>query len=194
MLYENIKEYWQQGDIIVDCRSNYISSDLAVLFSPQCDIINNKIENYLLVLSTDFRNAFRQIVDSKNKLTEDYFNGTQELSKSKLKEIISRISNYLHGSSSYRFYYLPYFSSFDKYVPTFLDFQKLTTIPRDYLLSISGKRVFRIRDPFRSQLISRYSSYMGRIGTPDYDTEEIYKMLNLTGLSFRDEDFEDIFK
>lgn len=189
--YKRIEEDWQQGDIVSDVDFSSQKVDLAVLITPQCDIVQNNADFFLFVLTADFKNSFLKIVDPNYNLDEDQIKGLMELSKSKLKEIISNIIHHFHGVNANRFYYLPpnniTSESFDPY---YLDFQRIITIPEEVLDSWKEKRAVTIDDPFRAQILSRYISYVGRIGTPEYTKDEIFELLDFSDLSFRQEDFE----
>lgn len=189
--YKRIEEDWQQGDIVSDVDFNGQKVDLAVLITPQCDIVQNNADFFLFVLTADFKNSFLKIVDPNYNLDEDEIKGLMELSKSRLKEIISNIIHHFHGVYANRFYYLPpnniTSESFDPY---YLDFQRIITIPEEVLDSWKEKRAVTIDDPFRAQILSRYISYVGRIGTPEYTKDEIFRLLDFSDLNFRQEDFE----
>ncbi|MHA1342260.1 MAG: hypothetical protein ACTSO2_19990 [Promethearchaeota archaeon] len=190
--YKRIEEDWHQGDVVRDVNISGHKVDLAVLITPQCDIIYNKTDFFLFSLTSDFKYSFLKIIDPNNRLLQDHIKGLIELSRGRLSDIISNIIHHFHGAYANRFYYLPPDNINNSFGPNYLDFQRILTIPEEILTSWKEKRVVTIADPFRSQILSRYISYIGRIGTPEYTQEEIYRLLNLSGLSFRQEDFEEI--
>jgi hypothetical protein len=193
--YKLIEDEWTQGDVILGIDYFGKKVDLAVLITPQCDIRFDKADFLLFVLGSDFIYSFQKVVDPNNELTQDHIKGLIELSKTKLREILSNIIRHLHGATSYRFYYLPAYISSDFNIGhTYLDFQRILTVPREKLSEWKDKRVVTIADPFRSQILARYISYVGRVGTPDYEEEDVYNLLKFSGLSFRAEDFREIYK
>ncbi|MGA1840633.1 MAG: hypothetical protein ACMUIU_08410 [bacterium] len=192
--YNQKEENWNQGDVVLTIKFNEIKSGIAVLLTPQCDIYHNKADFFLFILTIDFLHSFRRIIDPNDKLLdEDHFNGITELSKNKLDSVIKNLLRNLTGSSSPRFYYLPPYDKFGiKFGPYYLDFQRILTVPIENLNEWEKNRVTTIANPFRSQIFSRYISYIGRIGTPDYTSKELYQILKCSRLRFLDKDFYDI--
>lgn len=190
--YKITDEDWQQGDIVLKVNFSGQKIDLAVLATPQCDIKQDKADFFLFVLTADFKPAFLKIVDPDGRLAEDHIKGLIELSKSKLSEVISHIIRHLNGVYANRFYYLPANNLVEDFGPNYLDFQRIVTVPGEIFNDWKEKRIVTIADPFRSQILSRYVSYIGRIGTPDYTKEEIHQLLSFSGLQFRPEEFESI--
>lgn len=193
--YKKTEDDWQQGDIVLDVNLSGEKVALAVLATPQCDIYQDKADFYLFVLNADFKDTFKRIVDPEGNLNEEHLRGIVQLSKNKLSSIISHIIQHLNGANANRFYYLPPSTNyFIELGPNYLDFQRIITVPKDTLNKWKEKRGVTIADPFRAQILSRYMSYVGRIGTPAYGDEEIYRIISSSGLEFRPEDFEDIYK
>ena len=71
-----------------------------------------------------------------------------------------------------RFFYLP--GVFD--VPDLIvDFQRLETLPREEMHSLDRKA--SLDSPFSEAILSRFTRYSGRLGTPDLDVERILEGL-----------------
>lgn len=195
VFYQQISEDWRQGDIVRNIDLRLPKSDIGILCTPQCDIYHSKADFFLFILAADFHYALRKIVDPQDTiLTEDHLKGVLELTKNKLKELINNLIHNLTGSSANRFYYLPPCNNIVgiSLEPCYLDFQRLFTVSMETLTEWRVKRTVTVADPFRSQIFARYLSYVGRIGTPDYTTEEMYQILTYSGLRFREQDFKDI--
>jgi hypothetical protein len=193
--YQAVSEDWEQGDIVRDITQGENTANLAVLLTPQCDIVYEKADFLLLILSSDFKTSFQKVIDPNNKLNKDQLDGFMELSKGKLTEVLNNILHHLRGATSYRFYYLPGHADTGINIEhTYLDFQRILTISKETLDSWKGKRIANINDPFRSQLLSRYVSYMGRIGAPDFQKEDVLNLLTFSGLLFRKEHISEFFK
>jgi hypothetical protein len=189
--YETYSEQWRQGDILINFNNGHENIALAVLATPQCDIKWEKAEFFLFVPAGDFRVSFLKIIDPHNRLDEDSRNGLVELSKTKLRDIFDHIIRHLNGDYAHRFYYLPPYDTgqmqFDGY---YLDFQKIFTLSQENCESLKISRILTIRDPFRAQIFTRYVSYLGRIGTPDFAQEDVYSLLLNSKLRFRTEDLD----
>jgi hypothetical protein len=193
--YKLVQDDWEQGDIVRDIEYGESSAELAVLITPQCDIVHDKADFLLFILSSEFKDSFQKIIDPNRKLSEDHLKGLIELSRNKLFDILNNIIHHLQGATSYRFYYLPEYRDINISIDhKYLDFQRILTVSREILDSWKEKRIANINDPFRSQIMSRYISYVGRIGTPDYEEAQVLNILSFSGLSFREEDFKDYYK
>ena len=160
---------WRQGDILIDFDNGHERISLAVLATPQCDIYWDKAEFFLFVPAGDFITSFLKIIDPNNKLDDDSRDGVKELSKTKLTEIFDHIIHHLNGDYAHRFYYLPPYDMGDAHLNgAYLDFQKIFTFSQEKCESLKNSRIRTVCDPFRAQIFTRYVSYLGRIGTPDF--------------------------
>jgi hypothetical protein len=188
-------EQWRQGDILTNFDIGYEKISLAVLATPQCDIHWEKAEYFLFVPAGDFRTSFLKIIDPNDKLDNDSRDGVKELSKTKLAEIFNHIIRHLNGDYAHRFYYLPpYDAGQVQFNGSYLDFQKIFSLPRDKCELFKSSRIGTVCDPFRAQIFTRYVSYLGRIGTPDFAQEDVYSLLQNSNLRFRTEDLDKLWQ
>jgi len=184
--YETNSELWRQGDILIDFDNGLENISLAVLVTPQCDIHWEKAEYLLFVPAGDFRTSFLKIIDPNDKLDDDSRDGIKDLSKTKLSDIFNYIMRNLNGDYAHRFYYLPPFGTEQaQFNGSYLDFQKIFTLPQEKCELLKDSRARTIRDPYRAQIFSRYVSYFGRIGTPDFAQEDVYSLLENSKLRFQ---------
>ncbi|HOE17408.1 MAG TPA: hypothetical protein PLX02_07145 [Syntrophorhabdaceae bacterium] len=195
VFYENYTDQWRQGDILANFDIKKEEIKLAVLATPQCDILWQKAEYYLFVPAGDYKTSFLKIADPNNSIDKDSRDGLVELSKVKLNSIVDHIVQNLNGNYLQRFYYLPpYNQGINSIEHTYLDFQKIFTLPERDCNNLKNKRIFTIRDPFRAQIFTRYVAYLGRIGTPDFEQEDVYSIINNSRLRFRNEVLSEILQ
>lgn len=193
--YERCLEQWRQGDILTNFNNDHENISLAVLATPQCDIEWSKAEFFLFVPVGDFKTSFLKIIDPKGNLDNDSRDGVTELSKSKLSDIFDHIINQLNGNSAHRFYYLPPYNMGEMQLKgSYLDFQKIFTLSQEKCELLKGTRICTVRDPFRAQIFTRCVSYFGRIGTPDFAREDVYSLLQNSGLRFRIDNLDELWE
>lgn len=193
--YETNSELWRQGDILIDFDNGLENISLAVLATPQCDIHWEKAEYLLFVPAGDFRTSFLKIIDPNDKLDDDSRDGIKDLSKTKLSDIFNHIMRNLNGDYAHRFYYLPPFATEQaQFNGSYLDFQKIFTLPQEKCELLKDSRVRTIRDPYRAQIFSRYVSYFGRIGTPDFAQEDVYSLIENSNLRFQIGDLNELWQ
>lgn len=193
--YETNSELWRQGDILIDFDNGLENISLAVLATPQCDIHWEKAEYLLFVPAGDFRTSFLKIIDPNDKLDDDSRDGIKDLSKTQLSDIFNHIMRNLNGDYAQRFYYLPSFGTGQaQFNGSYLDFQKIFTLPQEKCELLKDSRVWTVRDPYRAQIFSRYVSYFGRIGTPDFAQEDVYSLLENSNLRFQIEDLNKLWQ
>lgn len=193
--YERCLEQWRQGDILTNFNNDHENISLAVLATPQCDIHWGKAEFFLFVPAGDFITSFLKIIDPNDKLDDDSRDGVNWLSKTKLEEIFNHIIQHLNGNYAHRFYYLPPYDMEEaQFSGSYLDFQKIFTLSQKKCESLKSSRIWTVRDPFRAQIFTRYVSYLGRIGTPDFAREDVYSLLQNSNLRFRTEDLDELWQ
>lgn len=139
----------------------------AILLTPSCDldIDHEKAERVLLVRCTPLTSQ-AEYRKWKAKLETD----PQKMDKG----LLNLIKNNRQGTGvqKERFYFLPG----ALVVPDLLvDFQQLVTLPRRNLNKMD--RIASMDSPFGEALLSRFSHYFGRLGTPDLDTQFMIKKL-----------------
>jgi hypothetical protein len=193
--YEPCSELWRQGDILIDFDNGPESTSLAVLATPQCDISWEKAEYFLFVPAGNFRTSFLKIIDPSDRLDEDSRDGVKELSKTKLSDVFNYVIRHLNGDYAHRFYYLPPCNMVQaQFDGSYLDFQQIFTLPQEKCESLKSKRILTVCDPFRAQIFTRYVSYFGRIGTPDFTQEDVYSLLQNSRLRFRIEHLDELWQ
>jgi len=193
--YETCLEQWRQGDVLTNFNNGDEKISLAVLATPQCDIYWEKAEYFLFIPAGDFVTSFLKIIDPTNKLDDDSRDGVKELSKTKLAEIFDRIVRHLSGDYAQRFYYLPPHDKGEvQFKGSYLDFQKIFTFSQEKCEPLKNTRIGTVCDPFRSQIFTRYASYLGRIGTPDFAREDVYSLLQNSNLRFRTEHLDELWQ
>ena len=193
--FETCLEQWRQGDILTNFNNGDEKISLAILATPQCDIYWEKAEYFLFVPSGDFVRSFLKIIDPTNKLDDDSRDGVKELSKTILAEIFDHIVRHLNGDYAHRFYYLPPYDKGEVQLKgSYLDFQKIFTLSQEKCESLKNTRIGTVCDPFRAQIFTRYVSYLGRIGTPDFAREDVYSLLQNSNLRFRTEHLDELWQ
>ena len=86
----------------------------------------------------------------------------------------SLLSNRRQKGQPDRFHYLP--GAFD--LPHLIvDFQQVLTVPREALSEDGVVRVATLDEPYGAELVSRFTNYLNRIGSPDLDVESILEGL-----------------
>ena len=151
------------GDII-----NYDSSRYIVL-TPSCDIV---------LRENDLRNAERILFCKIKSLNETVKNFNQ-LNKDtgKTNDDRKRLYGYIKNSKQ-NYHFIPKGSSVEAGLIDFQD--KLTisdSIVREKLLNKEIVRIATVSQPFLKEIISRYSNYYARQGSPDFNIEEVYDLL-----------------
>ena len=86
----------------------------------------------------------------------------------------SLLKNQRQRSQSDRFHYLP--GAF-KLPHLIVDFQQIISVPRAALMKEGVGRVATLDDPYGAELVSRFTNYLNRIGSPDLDIESILGLL-----------------
>ena len=150
----------QTGDIIS------LDEAVYVVLNPACDFAQGKITNVVVAecVRLELCQEYLDLVAQK-EAGEDY-------TKAQLSALKSIIGDNRQGKKvqSDRFKYLPKTVFMDAAV---VDFQSLRS------LSMSGEEVSRVQriatldTPFVESLLSKFSRYYGRIGTPNLDAEEL---------------------
>ncbi|WP_339607302.1 hypothetical protein [uncultured Roseivirga sp.] len=158
-----IKKNIFTGDIVELEKTRY------VVLTPSCDIV---------VRQGGSRNAdfilFCKII-SLEKTVKNYDKLTSETSEKNddRKRLVSFFQN-----KTQRYHFVPKAESMD---PGLIDFQdKLTISNKEVNTLIEAEKIIRlatISQPFLKDIISRYSNYYARQGSPDFHPDEIYNSL-----------------
>ena len=89
----------------------------------------------------------------------------------------SRITSFFENKNQ-KYHFIPKTESME---PGLIDFQDKLTIPDSevnaLLESKKIERIATVSQPFLKDIISRYSNYYSRQGSPDFDTDELYRSI-----------------
>lgn len=158
-----IKKNLFTGDIVLLEKSRYI------ILTPSCDIV---------LRSGGKRNA-EYILFCKIKPLKDIVKNFENLTHatSSSNEDRKRITRFFENGNQ-RFHFIPKANLIE---PGLIDFQEKITIPttevNDLLENEKLSRVATVSQPFLKDIISRYSGYYSRQGSPDFNSEEIYNSI-----------------
>ena len=133
-----------------------------LLITPICDLTIHggkcKADNVIL--------AHADRLDAQKEYTE--WKANQSKTKRGLLERL--LKNNRSGGQPDRFHYLP--GAFD--LPHLIvDFQQILSVPREALSAHDVVRVATLDEPYGAELISRFTNYLNRIGSPDLDIDEV---------------------
>jgi hypothetical protein len=145
------------GDILIEKETN----KNFIILSPVCDLAQNKAEYVILA---EIEPLTSGIVYEKKKLIKK----DEEPEKTKCSEQI--LKKILNNNYSLKYYFLPYTAI---YQGGLINFQKISSykfkvIERNFTFLAS------ISHQFVKDIISKFSSYYSRQGSPDFDEEKIY--------------------
>lgn len=149
------KDKYFAGDIIKN------NSGYFVVLTPSCDLVNNKAHYILLAKCLSINDDQRY----KNWIKSSTIQDEKELVK-------------LMCGNIPRYYYLPKLSNLIPHLV--VDLQQLSSISKDDLITIQKSgwvKVASLDSPYGEALLTRFSHYFGRVGTPDLDTDEIINTL-----------------
>lgn len=160
---EPIKKNIFTGDIITLEGNRYI------VLTPSCDI----------VLRSDGTRNTKHILFCKIKILpeviENYESLTMETGKNNPVKIT--LNGFIHNNKQ-NFHFIPKSNLLEAGL---IDFQDKLTIPENHVNDLIKNggivRNATISMPFLKDIISRYSNYYARQGSPDFDKDEIYKSL-----------------
>jgi len=137
----------------------------ALILTPTCDFENKKVDLVHLCPLWDAWEVVRELLVSDWERSAPTAREWSENKKSNftglLRQLITQRFPRYHWLTP-----LPGHSD-----PRVIDFQNIASLPTKDLER--STIVTRLRSPFREQVSARYSSYMGRVGTPDFETPEI---------------------
>jgi len=132
-----------------------------VVLTPSCDFEYGHVERVLLAkcVKLDEQTEYIAYVQNRNSV-----------SKGKLKSLIK---DHRTGGQHDRFKYLP--STF--FIPDLVvDLQCVVQVPKGRLDSI--EKVAALDSPFTEGLLTQFSHYYGRVGTPDLDVELVLSRID----------------
>jgi CheY-like chemotaxis protein len=158
-----IKKEIFTGDIIT------LEGNRYVILTPSCDIVLRKDGTR----NTDFILLCR-IRDLKD-IVKNY--ETLNAATSENNENRKRLINFIENKNQ-KYHFIPKSKSINAGL---IDFQEKITIPEkvvtEMLKSKKMERISTISMPFLKDIISRYSNYYARQGSPDFNSNEIYGSL-----------------
>jgi len=125
-----------------------------ILITPSCYIMQKKVSHVLL--------AKCELL----KELKEYQDWTKTPTKSKEGELISLLNNNRKNGQPERHHYLPGALSIPDLI---VDFLKVKIIPLEAVGTKDLPRLASLDSPFAESILARFSSYFGRIGTPDLD-------------------------
>lgn len=158
-----IKKNIFTGDIISSVHKRFL------VLTPSCDMVlrQENIRNAEFVFLCRIKDL-NEVVKNYDKLESDTAEGNNDR-----KRLISYIQN-----KNQRYHFMP--KSLD-IEAGLIDFQDKISIPSSKLGSFLAEekmeRVATISAPFLKDIISRYSNYYSRQGSPDFNEKEIYSAL-----------------
>lgn len=158
-----IKKNIITGDII-----NYNNTDYIIL-TPSCDIVlrNDGTRNADFILICKIK-PLESIVKNYNLLNKD-----TSTSNDNRKRLITFLEN-----KNQKYHFVPKSNMLEAGL---IDFQDKTTIPTSSFNNLLTEgliiRKATVSQPFLKDIISRYSNYFARQGSPDFNSDEIYNSL-----------------
>lgn len=162
---EPIKQNIFTGDLV-----SFKNGDRFIVLTPSCDIVLRKdgTRNTKLILFCKIKDL-KDEVKNFDKLKVD----TGEANDDK-----KRLFRFIQNSSTQNFHFIPRSNSLQAGL---IDFQDKMTIAESEvnLLIERGeiKRYATVSMPFLKDVISRYSNYYSRQGSPDFNVSEVYNSL-----------------
>lgn len=158
-----IKKNLFTGDIIALEKNRFL------ILTPSCDIVLRKDgkRNADFILFCKIR-PLQDIVENYNLL-----NQYTSPNNSNRKRLIGFFEN-----KKQKYHFIPKAEGIE---PGLIDFQEKLTISSnevdELLKAIKIDRIATISQPFLKDIISRYSNYYSRQGSPDFDSNEIYSSI-----------------
>ncbi len=155
------------------CRKN--DGTLWMVLTPACDFEQNKAENVLLArviplkdheLYKDWQSKARTLETAPEEQKTNEVKKAAADARGSVKSLVkNRISD--------RFRFLP--GAF--FLPDcIVDFQQLLNLPKTD--DAQYEIVCSLDNPYREELLQLFSNYYGRIGTPDYEFDSIWKKID----------------
>lgn len=172
----------EQGDVFSDIYFSALDVRVnAVVITPICDLIQKKAQFVKFISTVSLESVMKILADSVD-IDVTFFRSRNKISKKKFKNILKIVRRNTTGDFLPRYYLIPKYN--DILPASYLDFQRVFVLPylqvkEDYL----DNRVVNIGPPWRDSITSQYAGYSMRIGTPDYTDDELYDILEASGLT-----------
>jgi hypothetical protein len=161
---EPIKETIFTGDIVTYNENRFI------VLTPSCDIV---------LRSDGTRNTNRVLfckINDLENVINNYSNLTLETGDN--NQAKKSLAKYIQNNSKQNFHFIPKSNLIEAGL---IDFQDKLTISEEEVNNLifnnDIERIATVSMPFLKDIISRYSNYYARQGSPDFNTEEIYNSL-----------------
>ncbi len=149
------------GDLVIE---NNTSSNYIVL-TPSCDLAQGKAKDILIVqIDSSNEGILKEKVGVINK---------GKASKEVLEEAEYVLKSLIHNSYSNKYHFLPKYKDIEGGL---INFQKMKSI-RVKEFNQNFTRKASINSTFTKDIVARFSYYYSRQGSPDFDTDELYKGL-----------------
>ncbi|MFT6928397.1 MAG: CheY-like chemotaxis protein [Psychromonas sp.] len=147
-----------------------------MILTTACDFEQCKVENVLMarVIPISEHSLYSEWLKQKNIFEELVPDKKRErASKKPLNEAMDKVRRLVKGQTSERYKFLP--GTF--FLPDcIVDFQALANEPMSEAKGY--KLICSLDNPYREELLHLFSKYYGRIGTPDYDIEALWKNID----------------
>jgi CheY-like chemotaxis protein len=155
----SIRERLHTGDILK------LKDGLFIVLTPQCSIANS-YPDYLIVAPCKEKQDWKDILPQLRSTNKE----KRETAEKRLRNF----STQAHALSSH---FIP---PCDGEGPWLVGFDNIKTIPcnDEEIDVLRRQRVMSLAPRFLPNLVQRFASYMGRIGQPDVDVEELAKQLS----------------
>ena len=132
-----------------------------ILLTPSCDVVKGREKAEWVLMAPC-------VLLTEEQEYQDWHSNSSQTKKKKLKSLLS--NNRSNGHQPERFYFLPGALDLPDLV---VDFQQLVTLPREQMEE-DLKRLASLDSPFAETLLTRFSRYFGRLGTPDLDLGVVF--------------------
>ena len=134
-----------------------------VLLTPSCDLVKGREKAKWVLMAPC-------VLLTEEQEYQDWHDNPSNTKKKKLKSLLG--NNRSNGHQPERFYFLPGALDLPEMV---VDFQQVVTLPRVQLES--WDQVASLDSPFAEALLTRFTRYFGRLGTPDLDIDFVLNRL-----------------
>lgn len=161
-------QHVDQGVILHDVY--FYSSDAkhyGLVLTPTCDFAHDKVEAVQLCALRPAWDVIRDL------LSDEWASLNPPSSSGKIKDLRSRIESIVKNKLPRYHWFAPLPNT---EVPLIGDFQYITSLQFEEAKNLGI--VAELVSPYREQVPARYAAYMGRVGTPDYETASVESWIN----------------
>lgn len=170
-LYPPEQDSCNPGDIF----RNIDDQTLWMVLTPACDFEQNKVENVLLarVIPLEEHDTYKAWRQHSRELEATAPKDQTEKMKKAQKEARGKVKSLVKNQMGGRFRFLP--GTF--FLPDcIVDFQRLLNLPVTY--AEQYEIVCSLDNPHREEVLQLFSTYYGRIGTPDYEFDAVWQKID----------------